>query len=464
MLRRFADSILEVLLERLPPTDSYSRETFGREPVPEAIGRYLSHSLQTRLDVEVAPILHFSSDWIDTEHESIRAAAEELADRCAERAKIPQEEWQATLERAVRNTISYHARPARTLLDFLFARPDDRYTPAGIDRKLAFFVPYPQLAERLARHVAETDAEEVDRAALASLLTQIDRDLEEKFDLDAWTKLFGPMFDIASIHPEYRDEVPIALAVAFFRDKGIESVEVALERLHEMQRVDTLSLDRLRSILRESRDTRERAFVVSPEGAAEETSLARSPAPEHADARVAAARLTAESQASGRVPAKGHTASRPDEPVPLWKQFQHGSVHPSSPSSRPPAPQAASPPEPPAASAGERKPLWMRYAHVAPRAQDAVRDGAGAQGRDLARLEAAVLGEAARDRPLYMRHLFGGSQAEYEGILLRLSRAASWAEASRILAVDVFRRNHVDIYSDAAVSFTNAVESRFEEA
>jgi hypothetical protein len=78
-------------------------------------------------------------------------------------------------------------------------------------------------------------------------------------------------------------------------------------------------------------------------------------------------------------------------------------------------------------------------------------------------LERSVLGDrAARDRDLFVRSLFNGSRDEYEAALDRLSRTQSWSEASRVIANEVFRRHQVNIYSEPAVSFTNAVESRFE--
>lgn len=81
----------------------------------------------------------------------------------------------------------------------------------------------------------------------------------------------------------------------------------------------------------------------------------------------------------------------------------------------------------------------------------------------MADLERTVLGEhGAQHRESYVNALFAGSEAEYRDVLERLSAAPSWTDASRIIASDVFRRHRVNIYSDPAVSFTNAVESRYQ--
>lgn len=489
MLRRFADSVLESLLEAFPSSENYSRDAFEAAPMPGAIARYLTQSLQTRVEVEMTPIRSFGSVWLDVDHSEVRAAAAALASRLAEHARIPAEEWQTTLERAVRNAISYHARPARTLLDFLFVRTDDTYTLSGLERKLSFFLPYPHLTEHLNRHVEEYGTEDLDRSALAGILGKIDRELAERYDVGAWMQLFQPMFEIASVLETFDNDVPVALAVAFFRDKGVERVEVALERLHEVQGVEALSPERLKAVLAEARMDQERAYVVSPEVVDARPSADPSRATQSTSAepgRMPTHRPTEEPRPSPRKPAasigdqdarsqrstaevdKPPGISSPADPVPLWKQFQHGQSRPA-PSPPPiPRPNESEPSRPrtapPQSSVGERKPLWMRYAHVAPRTSATVRGEPAGLADDLDRLEETVLGEASRDRALFLRYLFGGSKADYSTVLLKLSKASDWTEASRIIGNDVFQRNQVDIYSDAAVAFTDAVESRFEEA
>ena len=85
-----------------------------------------------------------------------------------------------------------------------------------------------------------------------------------------------------------------------------------------------------------------------------------------------------------------------------------------------------------------------------------------ASSLSLEDVEHDVLGSVgARNRSLFVRHLFNGSQAEYERVLHRLHAAPSWSDASRLIAQDVFRKNQVNIYSDPAVLFTDAVEAKF---
>ena len=67
------------------------------------------------------------------------------------------------------------------------------------------------------------------------------------------------------------------------------------------------------------------------------------------------------------------------------------------------------------------------------------------------------------NRALFIRELFGDSRADYRRTLERLREAPNWTRASQIIAQDVFRAHQVNIYSEPAVLFTNAVEDRFRQ-
>jgi hypothetical protein len=160
-------------------------------------------------------------------------------------------------------------------------------------------------------------------------------------------------------------------------------------------------------------------------------------------------------------------ASTNDGPVPLWKQFRasKGSGNAENASSE--------------SSAGGTA-RWQQFGSSnastsrASAAQNADatsetpsnnasgdRSSAPSTGRVDA-LENEVLGDIAADRRrMFVQQLFKGSTDHYAEVLSTLRNATSWNEASQVIAQDVFRRNKINIYSDAAVSFTNAVERRY---
>lgn len=77
-------------------------------------------------------------------------------------------------------------------------------------------------------------------------------------------------------------------------------------------------------------------------------------------------------------------------------------------------------------------------------------------------IEKLILGrDAAHIRDSFVSELFGGDIESYMEVLDRLKDTRDWPEASRVIAENVFKRFQVNIYSEEAVAFTNAVEARF---
>jgi hypothetical protein len=120
--------------------------------------------------------------------------------------------------------------------------------------------------------------------------------------------------------------------------------------------------------------------------------------------------------------------------LPLWKQFAREGQTTSDMLQRPSQKQGS-------------EPLWKTY-RPAPERES---------------IESAILGDAAAQRDRFVRDIFGGDEGHYIETLSRLSNAPDWQTASSVLSNEVFRRHQVDIYSETAVAFTNAVERRVRQ-
>ncbi len=117
-------------------------------------------------------------------------------------------------------------------------------------------------------------------------------------------------------------------------------------------------------------------------------------------------------------------------------------------------------------TAAEGPPLWQRFADPAtddaphPAERPEVPAPAASRPTSLSDLEARVLGDDGERRGWFVDELFAGSSDEYHRTLAALDAACSWTEATEIIARDVFRRHRVNIYSEPAVAFTDAVEAQ----
>ena len=72
-----------------------------------------------------------------------------------------------------------------------------------------------------------------------------------------------------------------------------------------------------------------------------------------------------------------------------------------------------------------------------------------------------VLGGAHDRTDAYVRELFDGNKEHFNRVMIHLAEAPDWTSASSIIADEVFKAFRIDIYSDIAVDFTNAVEARY---
>lgn len=59
--------------------------------------------------------------------------------------------------------------------------------------------------------------------------------------------------------------------------------------------------------------------------------------------------------------------------------------------------------------------------------------------------------------------LFAGDENSFFDAMEEIAAHSSWSDAARYITSEIFRRNHVDIYSDIAVEFTDRLQSYFME-
>ena len=81
----------------------------------------------------------------------------------------------------------------------------------------------------------------------------------------------------------------------------------------------------------------------------------------------------------------------------------------------------------------------------------------------LEQLEFSVLGlYGTSNRAMFIEHLFSGSKADYVTMLGHLHTTQGWSDASSLIAENVFKKHNVNIYSPAAIMFTESVEEQYK--
>lgn len=128
-------------------------------------------------------------------------------------------------------------------------------------------------------------------------------------------------------------------------------------------------------------------------------------------------------------------------------------------------------------SAEEETPMWMRYMseeeieeYKKQQESEADEEEDGFIEEPIVDLtsEEATENEIAQlksqletDRALFVEEIFGGSERAFDEAVEEIAAYDSWRDVSKFIEKEVFKRNLVDMYSEAAVDFTDQLQSYF---
>jgi len=437
MVRTVADSLFEYLLDAFPASRTYTRMTFERKPMPPLVAQYLKQMLAQRLDVEDENHKAARSDWFFYRHPDVRQAHQALLDSLARHAQIPPSAWPEVLREAVQQVMSYLVRPTFTLTEHVFGQKKEPLSSSAIFFCINYYSAYSYLREAVEVYFEQKKIQSIDPERFEALLTRIDQQLMSDYDADAWLHLMEPLFEMVRIAPITSGGVSITLLQSFFADKGAKEILKRLEYVQKEQGVKVLDEDDLRSIIEPEKETY--SPVIAPTITETDTVPGVNSSKPHTE---------------GTKPTDQPAAE--DGPVPLWKRYQKGiTPAPDQETERTIEPPKPKPPVAHESSPREALPLWKKF-------QTSSESTVPVGPEELIALERKTLGERGpRNRDTFIKNLFAGSPEEYEHTLKRLQSASTWSQASQIIAQEVFIKHQVNIYSEPAVAFTEAVEAMY---
>jgi len=466
--RNMASSIVDELFDRLihafPADHSYGHSDFAAEPMPAPVAQFLDQLLQRRLDLEMRNMRDATSAWVDAGHPEVHDAARAFRTAIQPHVRIPRSEWGSVLRRAVQRVTAYLIHPTQTMTNFVFGDQDGDRSADSIRERVRFFSAYPYLREAVDALIERESASSLPRSRFQAALRRVDEQMTTDYDADDWMRLIDPLFRLMELTSQRG--VPVSFLQTFFQSKNASDI---------VQRLQAASLERGTTVLDRPGLRRLIAARAVPSGDAAPDSPPTPPSPANsADQQAPSHRNTSASSSSEPADASSDASSKAAEgPTPLWKQFQDAGG--LSTDHQPPS-QAPKPVN----EVADGAPLWQRFRPASASSDAASSDDASSNaqpsnaqrsdaqqaegGRDLLPLERAVMGERGpANRDLFVRELFNGSAEDYRQTLQRLREAPNWTRASQIIAQDVFRTHRVNIYSEPAVLFTNAVEDRFRQ-
>jgi len=478
-----AKALEQRLLSAFPPNQPYVPDDWSTSVVPSVVQSFLRHRLLEKLDEVVHNMRQEEMAWIDDNDPELESARAAFEDALRANGQIPESEWARMVRQASHIGVSYLVRPVPTATAYLFEGRDTTLSVAYIAYRMQALAPYEYLRQGLDAYARHRDVQRLDAKTFRETLTKVDRLLTRDYSTDRWLDTLAPLFDAAEA--AYGDPgCPVRVLHPFFAHKEQSTYADRLRGLNDNRMLTRKELrtildgrtvsssspepraepaqerepDAPRASLWDDDDTSSNASAndASPTdaGTADEPSteddepyestwgVPGKPRPLKADADRASSNATSASP-------QPTSQNQSEGPTPRWKQF-HASK--SAGNSTGSSSQASE-------SGGTARWQQFKSGGASPNASAAT-EGPGSERMET--LEAEVFGQAdAEQRSLFLRQLFNESTDHYTHVLSKLRDASSWNEASQIIAKDVFRRNKINIYSDAAVNFTNAVEQRY---
>lgn len=463
MTEQLQRRIEEALHHQMAGAGQVTASQLQHAAIPEGLRHFLVKSLQRRIHLETHQALACLDSWIDVDHESVHAAAELSAEMLFQTARFSEKDWKRACSQAVSALLQYLYEPARALSEFSFPSGMHSVPADDLRRRSGYFSDYPYIARAIDAWLEQRTSDIVDRSAFESAMCHLDARMTEDHGTDQWMGLLQPMIDLVTFAGIEPDGVPVSMMARFFEAKDRPALASLVQSAASVHSAEMITVPSLREIidkgLENERLQHAQQSAPPPPAATVETSeSARAP-------------VASDSKAPDAPAAKDL-----GQPLPLWKRFQQRADGMESSSSS----SAAQGPD------KEGQPLWKSFESP----QDAgpsesnfesesesellstpesledtpVADpGQNLPIQEAPRLESQhiVLGTAVRSRERFIRALFDNDETSYTDVMDDLAEAPDWSSASSIIAKRIYKPYRIDIYSDVAVDFTNAVEARY---
>lgn len=469
MKSAFHDSIFDRIVDHYPVSGTYGIPDLQKPEMPENIGHFLVRALKRRVGLEAASLYEINSDWFDSSHEGVQTAFHAFVQSLNSSAHFPPSEWTYALRQAIEIVSDYLVRPVPTLVNLAFGEEAGQTTAVDLLRRVDYFKDYAYLRLAVETVMGRKEEARTTRSEFSMTLSHVDRQITTEYSAEEWTDLLDPLCAMIRLARPDVQGIPIDLARAFFNEKKRTLIAEALERTAEKN-----------------------DGVIPFTGLQESIALGLRRETESPGTTVAASEM--DDTEDGPLPLwKQFTRLSPNagaettsEVEPLWKQFQDkkSGTPVTTPTEDPSTPretgqdlaiptrpeESTVPQETPAAQepvTESQADLFSAGPSAAPVLALSEQEGslppAHTIGPEAMELESRMLGNAAIMRKQFVQDLFDGSESAYVTVLENLESADSWTSASQIIAAAVFRIYQIDIYSDSAIAFTNAVEERFKQ-
>lgn len=465
MLNRLKEETALRILREIPADSPVRKSVIDESHLPENLRQFLVRMLDRRIELTMHESFESAGEWFDATSGVARDLFSELLDTARESARFPQDQWTDAVRRTTDLVVRYSVKPVDTLVLFAFGVDGESIHSTDLRRCVRFFRDHRPIRRAVIHFLDGHPTDPVARDDFEEGLRHFHDRLTSEYTADQWIEALDSLQELTTWSGLKHESVPVEGAVTLFRHLGLERLAARIDEEAGRRQAVFVKRETLEQLVRSELSIEAAWSATADEQSGKQASDHSEWAPgpgwtppvlsQDSEDR-SEDQNSSESDSSGE-PSDADSAGADEDDadddgeIPLWKQYQ-----PDLPRSR------ASELE------NDDAPLWKTYsedeettgARIASEAP--VVTDSGAVG-GLENLETTLLGDRSDRRSRYVRILFKGDTEAYAETLAMISEVSSWEQVSRILSRRVFKRYDVDIYGEAAVEFTDALEQSFRD-
>ncbi|MEX0778862.1 MAG: hypothetical protein WD491_05090 [Balneolales bacterium] len=497
-MQQTTEQVTTILMGKLPENVDYL--TTG-ELLNAGFPDFLVKRIRLELDVFVSASLNLhKNEWLDIEDDAVKDAWNRFIEEVDSRVHLPMSYARKVIQKAVADVLLMLVEPRASLAEFIFSNANT-LSPKKVVNSSESIPVYRHFGSALPRFMEKKNLTVMSKEQCSHFITALDEKLIARYTSGNWEKVFEPWFVLmgAELNPQllqqfFNDKNEKQIANSFGRETNPLPLHQILQIIARPENLETTALETTANDKTESAPANnQKKQVRLKENISEETIVGavKDTQDFEENSIVAKARreytdqehtLASENINGGRNEDdnalinrfKGNdeedTAGDKEEVNPIWKQFI--SYEPDDDDET----ETEEKEELEEAEANQSNNLTELNGSapgngVEARVEEMKNNTSGINKLYTARTEEAegskgsemnIFQYVTEDKDYYVENLFGGDEDIFNEVLEDLRNCKEWKDAVQFLTEDVFRRNFIDIYSEPAVDFTDALQSYFQ--
>jgi len=514
---RIIRQITDRLVDRLPENKNYYRiQNLSEYDFPS----FLVHRMQIELEWNLAESMILpKTDWANTQSHSVQQSWQHFLDAIHAEVQLPASYARAVIETAVADVIEILIQPRKNIPEILFGG-EKKLSRTELSDRTELLVVYPHFARVLVRYMERKNKDALTLEQCRNIISRVDEKLTRSYTPLQWAQMLDPFFTLAGKEIEsnhfrlfFEDKKMHRSARTFDMMNSTISRAEFIEVLSSPKLLNYDGYEEDQSeLFNEDEDAEDNPEEDSKQFQGEDastqgdqnkqhTQMVEKPAEvDEASQKVNADDSSAENEVFETEETDKETSSKPITPSQMDDKKQKKDPTDIEAQEQDDGPSSVSlnnnfendDDEESAQSmhqveefsdkseenvTAEDAPIWMRFMDDEDESVDQPTDEPAEQNDDDITEQEPIIDltesdEAtakpeeleellAGDEDYFVEELFDGSERAYQESLREIAEKNTWKNASKLIEQNIFKRNMIDVYSEAAVDFTDQLHTYF---